>query len=171
MSWNYLGVEQFPYGDTTTYEIGMDLLKDCSTICDWGCGTAYAQRYIKPGQTYTGVDFTPSKFNHITADLRWLQHKSEGIFMRHVLEHNFEWKEILKNALASFTKRFVLIMFTILVPKTQVIYMNWPTIPTMAFSATDLHGTIEETHKIVSIGQYTTKTEFGHERIMVIEPK
>ena len=32
--------------------------------------------------------------------------------MRHILEHNYEWARILDNALASFTERMALILFT-----------------------------------------------------------
>jgi len=35
-----------------------------------------------------------------------------GVFMRHVLEHNDEWARILDNAVASFTERMALILFT-----------------------------------------------------------
>jgi hypothetical protein len=32
--------------------------------------------------------------------------------MRHILEHNYEWARVLDNALASFTQRMALILFT-----------------------------------------------------------
>jgi hypothetical protein len=36
-------------------------------------------------------------------DLAHYRSNVPGIFMRHILEHNYEWARILDNALASFT--------------------------------------------------------------------
>ena len=41
----------------------------------------------------------------------FVQYRSSvpGIFMRHILEHNYEWARVLDSALASFTQRMALI--------------------------------------------------------------
>jgi hypothetical protein len=44
--------------------------------------------------------------------------------MRHVLEHNLEWRRILTAALSSFRKRLVLIIFTPFVEATRVLAVD-----------------------------------------------
>ena len=43
--WNYQHVEQFAYGDETSYRKGMAFLDGHGTIEDWGCGTAWAKHF------------------------------------------------------------------------------------------------------------------------------
>jgi hypothetical protein len=47
--------------------------------------------------------------------------------MRHVIEHNPHWEKILKNAVNSFNKKMILIIFTPFMDKTQIISQinNW----------------------------------------------
>ena len=45
-------------------------------------------------------------------DLTKRESSVDGIFIRHILEHNYNWQDILANAVDSFRKRLVLIMFT-----------------------------------------------------------
>ena len=58
--------------------------------------------------------------------------------MRHVLEHNTHWQEILANALASFQKKMTLIIFTPFVDETRHIEDRWSGIPTISFRKDDL---------------------------------
>ena len=107
--------EPTPYGETTTYERGFAWLAEaCATVEDWGCGSAWGRRYWTSGG-YTGIDGSPetSRFADVLADLRtYISSRPDGIFMRHVLEHNGEWPLVLTNALASFRRRMVLVLFT-----------------------------------------------------------
>jgi len=58
----YQGVEKpWPYGDTTTYEIGAAWLDGCALIEDWGCGTGWLRTLVPPDQ-YRGIDETSSPF-------------------------------------------------------------------------------------------------------------
>ena len=54
-------------------------------------------------------------------DLTRYTSDADCIFIRHVLEHNVEWRRILANAVASFAKRLVLIVFTPFADTTRVI--------------------------------------------------
>jgi hypothetical protein len=110
----------WPAGDNTTYLAGRDLLQHCETIEDWGCGLGWF-KHISELTQVKGIDGTGNPAADVVADLLTYRSQPEGIFMRHVLEHNMGWREILRNALASFTKRMVLVLFTPWAPgNTQV---------------------------------------------------
>jgi hypothetical protein len=100
----------FKYGDTVTYELGSNFLKDCNTIEDWGTGAGGFKRFIP---TAIGVDGSDTRFAEKKfVDLANYTSKCEGIFMRHVLEHNVEWEKILTNALTSCTHKLCIVLFT-----------------------------------------------------------
>lgn len=105
-------IGSFRYGETITYELGYDFLKDCNTIEDWGCGTGGFKRFIKNDIKYIGIDGSITPFADIKVDLTSYISNVDGIFMRHVLEHNYEWKNILNNACKSFKDKMCLILFT-----------------------------------------------------------
>jgi SAM-dependent methyltransferase len=109
--WDYADGQQFAYDEDTTYRLGMAFLDGHGTIEDWGCGTGYAKTYIKASR-YVGVDGSDSPYCDVKADLQDYRSSPECIFMRHVLEHNWGWRSILRNAVDSFRYRMVLITFT-----------------------------------------------------------
>lgn len=96
------------YGVEDSYPIGMKWLDDCKVVEDWGCALCHAKTYRKGD--YVGIDGTPGKAD-VIADLSTYKSNVEGVFMRHILEHNPDWRAILANALGSFTKRMTLITF------------------------------------------------------------
>ncbi|MCE9584599.1 MAG: class I SAM-dependent methyltransferase [Planctomycetes bacterium] len=163
-----------PFGDATTYQKGMEFLDDCDVVEDWGCGTAFAKMHRKRG-TYVGVDGSPSPFTDRIADLREYRSQADGIFMRHILEHNFEWRRILENAVASFRKKFVLIMFTPFVAETKQIATNWSNIPDLSFRKEDLtqcfQGLTWREEALTTDTQYRTECVFYIERGMAIPGK
>lgn len=103
--------EPWPYRDTTSYEIGAAWLAACAPIEDWGCGAGWLSTLISSGR-YRGIDGTASAHCSEVVDLVHYRSTVPAVFMRHILEHNYEWRAILDNALASFTERMVLILFT-----------------------------------------------------------
>lgn len=134
--WDYRGLEQFPYDDETTYKKGMAFIDGFGIVEDWGCGTAYAKRFVTKSQ-YIGIDGSQSNFTDRVVDLREYTSNPEYIFMRHVLEHNYDWKKVLANAVSSFKKRMVLVIFTPFSNRTQQI-ASWRDIPDIAFRKEDL---------------------------------
>ncbi|MEZ5283923.1 MAG: hypothetical protein R2712_03755 [Vicinamibacterales bacterium] len=102
--------ERAPYGDTESYRLGAEFLADCPTVEDWGCGRGWFAT-LRTG-TCISVDGSASPFVDRIVDLEAYVSRADGIFMRHVLEHNYGWRRILSNALASFTSRMVLVIFT-----------------------------------------------------------
>jgi SAM-dependent methyltransferase len=106
-----------PYGDSPVYEMGAVALRDagCTRVEDWGCGYgwfAHIARSAAPTITVVGVDGSQSPTAAFQDDLVTRQTSVDGIFMRSVLEHNYNWPDLLTNALGSFTKRMVLATFT-----------------------------------------------------------
>jgi hypothetical protein len=107
-----------PFGDDTTYRKGLGwLYEECDTVQDWGAGPAYGCRFCPTGKAYLAVDGSPSSRGLADEVCELTAYKPfrlpDGIFMRHVLEHNeFGWRELLAHALESFSKRFCLVIFT-----------------------------------------------------------
>lgn len=99
----------YKYGDTETYQIAANFLSDCKTIEDWGVGAGGFLIYSPEAIGIDGSDtpFATKKF----IDLCDYETKVEGIHIRHILEHNYEWDRILENALKSATKKICLTLF------------------------------------------------------------
>jgi hypothetical protein len=55
------------------------------------------------------------------ADLRSYGGTSDCILIRHVLEHNTDWRTILERGVRSFARRMVLVLFTPFSEQTQII--------------------------------------------------
>ena len=84
-----------------TYGIAAEFLRDCSFVEDWGCGMGWMRTLVSP-ERYRGIDGTKTPFSDAVVDLVKYRSKVSAVFMRHVLEHNYRWADILDNALASF---------------------------------------------------------------------
>ncbi len=95
--------------------------ENIQTIEDWGSGGGGAQSLIREGQEYKALDGSSNKFVDEVVDLREYSSSPDGIFLRHVLEHNPEWPRVLYQALQSFQKRMVLIISTPWAFRTKVI--------------------------------------------------
>lgn len=159
-----------PYGDTITYQLGADWLQDCAVIEDWGCGKGWFSKFVSKSK-YIGIDGSHSPFAEKIVDLVNYQSNVSGIYMRHVIEHNYEWKPILINALESFTERMVLVLFTPLSEETHEIYYNVdPGVPDISFAENDLLHLFQLTG--VSVHHSDTvenHTNYGGETIYYLE--
>jgi hypothetical protein len=158
-----------PIGLTETYERGLAWLADCELIEDWGCGLGWV-RTLVAADRYRGIDGSATPFADEVADLERYRSCVPGIFMRHVLEHNYAWATILDNAIASFTLRMVLILFTPMGARTQSIEpsnLPWVDAPNISFRHEDLvghFGGAAHTFEDVDGGGY-----YYHERIYYLE--
>ncbi len=102
---------KFPYDDTASYRIAGEFLSgDGATVEDWGGGVGWAEKYIHDAK-YVLVDGTWSKWCDKQVDLRTYRTEVDRIMMRHVLEHNREWRTIAQNFTDSYTQRAALILF------------------------------------------------------------
>lgn len=99
----------YKYGDTETYQVGANFLLDCETIEDWGVGGGGFLRYCPKAIGVDGSDTPFAQKKHV--DLCTYISSVEGVHMRHVLEHNYEWQKVLENALKSATKKLSITLF------------------------------------------------------------
>ncbi|MPY89661.1 MAG: hypothetical protein GEU99_17285 [Luteitalea sp.] len=158
-----------PYGDTTSYTIGPAWLAHCALVEDWGCGRGWLRTLIPPNR-YRGIDGTASPFCDEVVDLVEYRSTSPGIFMRHVLEHNYEWARVLDNAVASFTERMVLVLFTPEVEATQQIACSLvgAGVPDIAFRLTDITDRFPA-GLAYSVQRIHSATQYGCETILLLD--
>ena len=179
--WNYWykdltdqDMGSFRYSDTVTYGLGYTFLSDCKKIEDWGCGTGGFKRFIKPESNilYLGIDGSNTPFSDIKADLVNYSSKTEGIFMRHILEHNYEWEKVLSNACKSFSKKMCLVLFTHFVDKTVEIGHNLQhgvDVPDLSFKKEDLIAVFEKHNIRYRIESFNTDTGYSIEHVFYLE--
>ena len=126
--------------DSPVFELGYTFLKDCKKIEDWGCGLGGFKRVFKPDDTleYIGIDGSVTPFADIKADLTNYTSQCDGIFMRHVLEHNYKWTQILHNACKSFKKKMCLVLSTPFSDTQRLLECNVFDVPSFSFCKDDL---------------------------------
>ena len=166
--WNFKGLGPAPFGDETTYKLGAEFLQGLS-VEDWGCGLGWFKQFHKGG--YLGVDGSRSDFADVVVDLGAYHSRAEAIFMRHVLEHNVNWRVILQNALDSFQKRFCLVLFGPLGKWDKELTPPKVEIPDLELSEVDFRGML-----IKAVGRdrikeqvLATKSRYNTERVFYLE--
>jgi len=162
----------FMYGDTVTYQLGYDFLKSCETVEDWGCGAGGFKRFFNDSTTkYIGIDGSKTPFSDIKADLIEYTSNVEGIFMRHILEHNYQWKVVLENACKSFSKKMCLVLFTQFSEETKEIAHNLQhgvDVPDLSFNKDDLVSVFEKYNIKYELVTMQTATGYGVEHIFYL---
>ncbi|MBL8848895.1 MAG: glycosyltransferase family 2 protein [Planctomycetaceae bacterium] len=164
----------FPYGNERSYRIGAEFLQNCRTVEDWGCGCQWFRRVmqqVQPAVVVTGVDGSAG-FCDRTADLANYRpaERPEGIFIRHVLEHDYNWRNILESALASFGQRMCLVCFTPLSDEQRLLSeFQFPTggsCPYLSLPRTELADILDKHQVKYSIETLPSPgTEYGEETI------
>lgn len=157
-----------PFGEDTTYRKAMDFLCGCDKVEDWGCGSGYAKKYMKEG-VYVGVDGSVSPACQVHTELAEYRSHTDGILLRHILEHNPDWRIVLGNAVASFTRKLVLIVCTPFSEETKRIATNWEDIPDLSFRRED----ILEFFVGLEVREETLKTatQYGVEHIFYVSKR
>lgn len=168
--WNhwFAGVEDpEPFGLSITYDLAYDWLKECGSVADWGCGKGWFSQYFDV-ETYEGVDGSDSPFVTTLADLTEYRGVTDGILLRHVLEHNYEWAKILDNAVACALERLTVILFTPLAVTThQIAYAEDPGVPDISFQLHDITDRLEGF--MWNMTQVDTATQYGRETVITAE--
>jgi len=164
----------FRYGETVTYELGYQFLHTCNYIEDWGCGAGGFKRFFLNSNLnkYIGVDGSNTPFADIKTDLTKYISNIEGIYMRHVLEHNYEWKVILENACKSFTKKMCLVLFTPFSDETKEIAHNLKhnvDVPDLSFDKNELINIFEKYNINYELKTMETKTGYNVEHIFYLQ--
>ena len=157
-----------PYGDTQSYDLAAAWLSDVELIEDWGCGMGWMRTLIEPGR-YRGVDGTRTRYTDVVADLREYRSAVPAVHMRHVLEHNHDWRVILENAVASFQKKMVLTLFTPMAEQTiQIGFTKEVDAPDLSFSQVDIESCFAE-DCLWRIQRIKSDTQYGEETLFFIE--
>lgn len=156
------------YGEDTSYRVAIKFFDDIF-VEDWGSGKGYF-KYLYGPENCIGVDGTETPFTDVVVDLREYRSSVPGIHMRHVIEHNLDWDEILRNAAASFEEKMVLTIFTPMARKTQQIAWNEIVdVPDMSFAHRDIVKFFPDCD--IKWKDYKTNTQYGKERVYLMEKK
>ena len=128
------------YADQTTYLMAAAFFVGEGTVEDWGCGRG-GFRLFCLNETYTGLDGSKTLFADKIVDLCSYRSNPDCILIRHILEHNYNWRDILDNAVASFRRKLCLVLFTPFAEQTKEIahYRNSGIdVPDISFSRSDI---------------------------------
>lgn len=144
------------YGSSSYANIAR-LVEHCDVVADWGCGGGALRAFLRPDQTYVGVDGSKSPYATVRADLEEYHEPSCAVVLRHVLEHNDRWLRVLNNAVEAFTDQLVIVLFTPLVDETRVMFRepDYHNVPVIAFNVDDLTDAIPSSPSL----QYTVDRE------------
>lgn len=96
-------------GDNESYILAGGFLAGDEQVEEWGCATTWGRQFIPA--PYRGVDGAQSEFADLITDLSEYRSTTPNALIRHVLEHNWNWRTILNNFLDSFQKRGVVVLF------------------------------------------------------------
>lgn len=109
--WEYKHrTDEIRYGSELTYRKAAEFLDGCGPVVeDWGCGGAYARKFFMKSR-YVGLDGSEGRADRIV-DLRDWTSAADGIMIRHILEHNYDWPLIVAGAIRSFQKKLVIVFF------------------------------------------------------------
>jgi hypothetical protein len=158
----------YKYGETLTYKVGAEFLSDCETIEDWGVGGGGFLRHCPKAIGVDGSDTPFAQKKHV--DLCTYVSSVEGVHMRHVLEHNYEWAKVLENALKSATKKLCITLFIPLKEgDTEELAHNLPhgvDVPDLAISMDEFVKIIGK-HKPKNIETQSFTTDTGYKTEVV----
>jgi len=120
------------YGTATTYTLAAGWLSGCETVADWGGSTGAFRAYLPPTVNYAVIDGTPQGYptTWVADIVAPCQLQSDGVLIRHVLDHNRQWDQILRNMKQTCLWRAVVITFTPDAETTHVVRTKsgWPVI-------------------------------------------
>jgi hypothetical protein len=161
---------EFVYSQTETYQLAANFLIDCKIVEDWGCGAGGFLRYRNDA---IGIDGSDTRFAaKKNIDLTKYTSFCDGINMRHVLEHNYNWASILKNCLISAEKKICITMFIPLGQNTLQISHNLPhgiDVPDLQISRKEFMDIINNfSPKLLDSKIINTNTGYGKEEIIYI---
>jgi len=154
-----------PYGDTVTYLIGAAFLHGMA-VEDWGCGRGWFKT-VHHGP-YVGIDGTESEHTDVVADLREYKSKTDGLWIRGVIEHNPDWQLVLNNAVASAAKRIAIVIFTPDGEGQQLDYTKELEVPDVAVPHSAVMDALTAA-KFTLIQRYTipTTSHYGEETVFL----
>jgi len=100
--WDYTedGCMVQTYGGEKTYQVAFDMLSSsCRSVEDWGSGYGYFKATYGNKLPISNVDSAMGANVDISCDLSDRSPESDGVLLRHILEHNPDsWLKIVRNA-------------------------------------------------------------------------
>lgn len=173
----YAGLtEPEAYDETTSYDLGAEFLdaRRCVTVEDWGCGKGYFAHAHRDRFRHLvrSIDGTDSVFADVVANLATYRPDPipDGIFMRHVLEHNWGWRDVLANALGSFNRAMFLALFTPCSHRVTVDIRPVDSIgvPSLSLPLDDILDQIAAAPglSVANVEHIATRTEFSEETLI-----
>lgn len=141
--WDYAGLGQVQYGDESSYQAAANWLDWPGwTVEDWGCGCAYAKRFFHHAK-YIGIDGSQNDYADICrVELDCRFSEPNGLLMRHVLDHNENWRAVLNRAANCCQNRMVLVFFIAWGQTTKILDWTsdpkYPDIPNIQFRREDI---------------------------------
>ena len=145
------------------------------SIEDWGCGNCVFRYYLDKDIKYIGIDGSNTSYQDKIEDLTQYTSKSDGVYIRHILEHNDEYKKILENAIMSFENTLILVLFTPFTNKnnTEILTtcnLEGRIIPDIAFNKNYIISLIEQNRcSYQLIENIESKTSYKFENIFIIK--
>lgn len=146
--WNYQGLGRVSYGHPESYTKAAQWFDEVGgTLEDWGCGCAAMRDYVKKCH-YLGLEGSKNDFaDRCDVDLRHWKSRPDCVLLRDVLDHNVEWRLVLANALDSFQKRMVIVIFRPMGDETKIVWVNtdakYPGVPDFQFNHEDIMAMIQ----------------------------
>jgi hypothetical protein len=156
------------YGNAATYLMAAAFLADVEEVEDWGCGKGGFSLFCLG--KYVGIDGSDTPFASRIADLRTHRSNADGILLRHVLEHNHDWEQILAGAVASFRRKLCLVLFTPFAAETTEISHNRQVgidAPTLSLARADIEAHFAGLSWRL-IPDIRTPSEFGIEHVYLV---
>lgn len=158
------------YGAKKVYELAAAFLDGHGDVEDWGGGLAYFKRYIKKSN-YICIDGTMSKYCDKHIDLEEYRTKTDCILLRSVIEHNYNWKQVLSNAIDSFGKRMVLVIYTPFVDEENIISVDPQGRPIISLVKKEIEEVFRPDVLIVKEDLVERSQPFSREHIYFLEKK
>lgn len=115
--------EPVQLGPLDSYQKLVEWLDGYGDIADWGGGTGLAARFVRES-AYRVIDGSLSLANTELIDLADCTSVSDCIMMRHVLEHNYNWQNVLKNLVKRFNRRAAIAIGTPLETETRLHHVE-----------------------------------------------
>lgn len=164
----------FRYSDTVTYEMGNRFLADCRVVEDWGTGAGGFKRFRPDAIGVDGSNTLHAEKKYV--DLVTYTTSCDGIFIRHVLEHNYDWAIVLRNALRSARRKLCIVLFT---PLTDLVSKeiahnktHGVDVPDLSLGWQELEGILREFNlKLIKVVTIESSTVYGLECVIYIEKK
>ena len=160
-----------------TMDLSSKIFQDnnIDSLEDWGCGNCVFKEYLNKNIKYIGVDGSNTGFQDKIQDLTNYITNIDGIYLRHVLEHNNDYKQIFQNALQSFNKVLVLVLFTPFTSKNEIdilttCELKGKIIPDIAFNKKHIIDIIQNNNSSYAlIENVKSKTGYGYEQVFIIK--